>query len=187
MRPLALAALLLVGCSSAEESHPMSLAIEGGIDVETETSADAVADVDAGGIDAATDTGQDATTDAVIDSFADSPDTDITIDASDATYDVTLDAVNETDSAPACVPVYTVQDSNTVTADAGQAAVIVQLECAPGEKTSVGHWLGLCELDGDFATGCNCTHVGETGVKCGAITSSTGTVTLTIWCERACD
>lgn len=174
-------ALVVAGCSVETGEARQAVTVP---DAATEMGADDGAEA---GADVAPDAGPDAAEDAPIDSGHDSPDADSFSDACEAGPDVAQDAAIDAQEEPSCVPVYTVKDSKTVTADAGQAAVVVELECAPGETTGSGHWLGLCELSGDFATGCTCTHVGQTGVKCGAITSSTGTVTLTIWCERSCD
>lgn len=176
-------ALVVAGCSVETGEARQAVAVP---DAATEMGAGAGAEA---GADVAPDAGPDAAADAPIDSCHDSPDADSFSDASEAGQDVASDASIDAQEEPSCVTVYTVKDSKTVTASGGQAAVVVTLECAPGEKTPTGsgHWLGLCELSGDFATGCACTHVGQTGVKCGAITSSTGTVTLTIWCERSCD
>ena len=185
MRPWALAVVMLVAAGCSSETGETMQAVEVP-DAQLEASQEDAPDADAGP-EASPEAAPETAPDAAIDSGHDSPEKDSAYETGEAAVDAALDAVSEPDASPTCVPVYTVKDSNTVTASGGATAVTVVLECAPGEKTASGHWLGLCELSGDFDTACTCTHIGDTGVKCGALTSSTGTVTLTIWCERSCD
>lgn len=181
--------LVLAGCTTVEPVEVRNIYL-----YPDSATADVASDASEASTQDAPGSDDDAqlTTDATIENVeTPEPSTEAgpeaTIDSpyQDSASDVALDGT----VADACAPIYTITDSASGTADGGDLSLTVLLECAPGEHTPTGQgvWLGKCELDGSFVTGCSCTHVGVSGVRCGATTKGTGTLTLTIWCERSCD